>query len=138
MRPALFNEGLDADGIELPPPPAVLERIKESLADVGDTSSRFDKLKKFPGGPDLYVFRVSGPWVCPYGASHSGSNNLCVLVRGRDLFYKCNSPECCDIYPQHIIGELTPQESIMGGATAPVSADDPTAYGMLTKAFVDY
>ncbi|GAQ83538.1 hypothetical protein KFL_001520080 [Klebsormidium nitens] len=119
LAPARFAEGLNADGVELPPPPAVLERIKKCLADVGDTSSRFDKLKRFPGGPDLYAYRVSGARVCPYGVSHSGSNNFCVLVRGRGLFYKCNSSECCDVHPQRKIGELTAQESMVWGARRP-------------------
>lgn len=129
-------EDPNPEEVRSPPPPAVVERIEKCLADIGDSCSRFDKLKRSPGG-DLYVFRVDEARVCPYGASHSGSNNFCVFVRGNDLFYHCNSSECCDINPRRKIGALTVQESMMGGQTAPVAMDDTSVFGMLTKPFVD-
>jgi hypothetical protein len=131
-------EDLD-DPVEVrsPPVPALLKRIEECVAATGDTRSRFDKLKRSPEG-DLFVFRVNGARTCPYGAHHSGSNNFCVFTRGTDVLYKCNSSECCDIIPKCKIGELTLQESMLGGETAPVAWDDRTVYGRYTKDFVDY
>jgi hypothetical protein len=86
----------------------------------------------------MYLFRVNGPRVCPYGAHHSGSNNFFVLVRGSQLSYHCSSSECCDIHPKRNIGQLTPHETLLVGETAPVAAKDSTVYAPLTKPFVDY
>jgi hypothetical protein len=121
----------------LPPPPAVLKRVEECVAATGDSHSRFEKLKRL-GAANMYVFRVNGPRVCPYGAHHSGSNNFFVLVRGSELTYHCHSSECSAIQPKRSIGHLTPRESLLMGETAPVAAADSTVYTPLTKPFVDY
>jgi hypothetical protein len=116
--------------------PAVLERIRECLAKAGDTTSTFDKLKKYPAG-DMYVYRAHGERKCPYGQHHS-SNNFSVLVRGRALLYCCSSSECCDVRPLKQIGMLTRYEAMLGGEVAPVSADDESVYRTLDKRFVDH
>jgi hypothetical protein len=95
----------------------VLERIKACLAKHGDTTSRFDKLKR-SAARSMYVFRVDGERRCPYGADHSGSNNFAVLVRDRALLYHCSSGECSEVRPMRQIGKLTRFRSMLGGETA--------------------
>jgi hypothetical protein len=122
---------------EVAPEPAVLERIKASLAKHGDTTSRFDKLKRSAAG-SMYIFRVDEERRCPYGADHSGSNNFAVLVRDRALLYHCSSGECSEVRPMRQIGKLTRFESMLGGETAPVAPDDLSVCRTLDKRFVDY
>jgi hypothetical protein len=122
---------------EVAPEQAVLERIKACLAKHGDTTSRFDKLKRSAAG-SMYVFQVDGERRCPYGADHSGSNNFAVLVRDRGLLYHCSSGECSDVRPMRQIGKLSRFKSMLGGETAPVARDDLSVCRTLDKRFVDY
>lgn len=136
FRPARPLENAEPEDVIAPPPPAVLRRVEECVAATGDSHSRFTKVKRSAAG-DTYVFRVNGARVCPYGGRHSGSNNSCILVRGKELQSHCNSGECCDIRPRQVIGELTPQEYLLGGEIAAVGENDKTVYDKLTKPFVD-
>lgn len=121
-------------------PPEVLRKVEveASVAATGDHSSGFDRLKVLPGSVSVYVFCVDGPRRCPCGHEHDGSNNFNVQVRGRDLLYHCNGGHFQSIRPLVKIGKLSYSESMMGGETGAVRAEDLSVLGNMTKEFVDH
>ena len=104
----------------------VLKRIKTSLAMSGDIDSIYTHCLKRDGHL-LYVFRVQGPRVCPYGVQHNGSNNFSVMQRGSDLLYRCHGTECSAKIPK-IMTSVPFPEHIRNATAFSVDPQDQSVY----------
>ncbi len=104
----------------------VLKRIKTSLAMTGDNESIYTHSIKL-NGETLYIFRVQGPRVCPYGVHHNGSNNFSVIQRDNDLLYRCHGTQCDSKIPK-ILTSVPFPEHIRNSVAYAVDAQDQSVY----------